>query len=56
MQECLPLRMKEVAFIPSWTFPFKAIDWIPPEAVVEKIAKTTHKLRVIALDVNTGCC
>lgn len=49
--------MKEVALIPSWAFPFKVIDWIPPEAFVgKKPAKTTHRLRVVALDMGIGNC
>lgn len=53
---CLPLRMKEVALIPSRAFPFRVIDWNLPEAVVEVLTKTTHRLRVIALDVDIGYC
>lgn len=32
------------------------IDWILPEAVEEVLSKTIHKLEVIALDGDIGCC
>jgi len=32
------------------------VDWILPEAVEELLSKTIHRLEVIALDGDIGCC